>query len=60
MPGKHVALEDQAGDRNREFPRRYLQEDDVDPNSVASSLSGKVLTISAEKKEGRAVAIQEA
>ncbi|XP_072016089.1 alpha-crystallin B chain-like [Amphiura filiformis] len=50
--GKHEERKDDHGFITREFTRRYLLPDNVDPSTVKSSLAqGGVLTVSAPKKQ---------
>ena len=51
VEGKHEERQDEHGFISRQFSRRYLLPDNVDPNSVVSSLSSDgVLMVSAPKK----------
>ncbi len=50
--GKHEERQDDHGFITREFKRRYLLPDDVEPNTVKSSLAQNgVLTVSAPRKQ---------
>lgn len=52
--GKHEEKADEHGFIQREFTRRYVLPDDVDPEAVTSSLSAKgVLSIEAPRKGAR-------
>ena len=54
--GKHEASSGESGEsssgsrRDREFTRTYTLQEDMDPDTVTSSLTGKVLTITVKKR----------
>lgn len=52
IEGKHEERQDEHGYISRQFQRRYVLPDNVDPAAVVSALSSDgVLTISAPKKQ---------
>lgn len=51
IEGKHEERQDEHGFISRQFTRKYMLPDNIDPSTVVSSLSSDgVLTISAPKK----------